>query len=127
MCLRWFNIRGANAPPNVPTLKICIESECIIMARRTTTNGNKGNTPENFATAHFKGVVSSAYCDGKKYDYITIDVHHDYDDYYDRFRVAVNKDYEIPDDGEPIEIDCFVKSYKGDVTFKEIHADVTNK
>ncbi len=99
----------------------------LIMGRRSITNNN-ANTRNavqygDSATAHIKGIVSDFYGDGKKYDYITIDVRHDYDNYYDRVRVAVNKNYEVPDDGEPIEIDCNIRSYKGEILFKEIHAD----
>lgn len=100
------------------------------MGRRssnTNTNENANADKGYIATAHFKGVVSDFYGDGKKYDYITIDVPHAYDNYYDRFKVAVNKSFDVPDDGEEIEIDCFIKSYKGDVSFKEVHADDTNK
>lgn len=99
------------------------------MGRRTSNANANANKPavNEFATATIKGVVSDFYGDGKKYDYVTVDVHHDYDDYYDRFRVAVNKNYDVPDDGEPIELVCNIKTYKGDISFKEIHADDTNK
>lgn len=88
----------------------------------TNTNANKGYV----AKAHIKGVVSDFYDKGKKYDYITIDVPHGYDEYYDRLKVAVNKSYDVPDNGEDIEIDCYIKTYKGDISFKEIHADDTS-
>ena len=58
------------------------------------------------ATATISGVVAEYYAKGKKYDYVTIDVHHDYDKYYDRFKVAVNKSFICPDYGEPISVDC---------------------
>ena len=90
------------------------------MARR---NENKGTTNNGHAIATIKGIVKSAYTDGKKYDYITIQVNHSYDEYYDIFKVAVSKNYEIPNDGEPITIDCNMRNYKGDVTFKEVNAD----
>ena len=92
------------------------------MARKNSKANANASCNES-ATAHIKGVVSGFYDKGKKYDYVTIDVHHGYDEYYDRYKVAVNKNYEVPDDGEPIELDCTMKSYKGDITFKEINAD----
>ena len=92
------------------------------MARKnanTNANTNKGMC----ATAHIKGVVSGFYDKGKKYDYVTIDVYHDYDEYYDRYKVAVGKNYDVPDDGETIELDCTMKSYKGEISIKEVNAD----
>lgn len=100
------------------------------MGRRSTANTNTNATHTNdkgyVAKAHIKGVVSDFYDKGKKYDYITIDVPHSYDEYYDRFKVAVNKNYEVPDNGEDIEIDCYIKTYKGNVSFKHIFADSNN-
>lgn len=96
------------------------------MGRKTTTNQNSGGNVANhgeFATANIKGVVTGFYDKGKKYDYITVDVRHDYDEYYDRFKVAVSKSYDVPNDGEPIELVATIKNYKGDITFKEINAD----
>ena len=98
----------------------------FIMGRKTTQVKTSQSKTTDTATAHFKGTVVSFYGDGRKYDYITIDVQHGYDEYYDRFKIAVNKNYEVPDDGEPIEIDCTIKCYKGDVTFKEVNADDPN-
>ena len=89
---------------------------------KANANGNAVKYGET-ATAHIKGVVSGFYDRGKKYDYVTIDVRHDYDEYYDRYKVAVNKNYEVPDDGETIELDCTMKSYKGEISFKEVNAD----
>ena len=93
------------------------------MARKN--NNSKGAKAENAysATAKISGIVTGYYDKGKKYDYVTIDVPHSYDEYYDRFKVAVNKNYDCPDDDEPITVECYIKCYKGDVTFKEIHAD----
>lgn len=93
------------------------------MARKNANTNANTNKVDEFATAHIKGVVAGFYDKGKKYDYVTIDVHHDYDEYYDRYKVAVNKNYEVPDDGETIELDCTMKSYKGEISFKEINAD----
>lgn len=93
------------------------------MARKNTNTNTNTNKGVEFATAHIKGVVSGFYDKGKKYDYVTVDVHHDYDEYYDRYKVAVNKNYNVPDDGETIELDCILKAYKGDITIKEINAD----
>lgn len=94
------------------------------MARKNAnTNANANTNNGMCATAHIKGVVSGFYDKGKKYDYVTVDVYHDYDEYYDRYKVAVNKNYEVPDDGETIELDCTMKSYKGEITIKEINAD----
>ena len=95
------------------------------MARKTTEKAKPTNTER--ATATICGVVAGYYDKGKKYDYVTIDVHHDYDEYYDRFKVAVNKSFDCPDDGESIIVDCTIKTYKGDVSFKEIHADDDTK
>lgn len=95
------------------------------MARKNA-NANANDNAVKYgesATAHIKGVVSGFYDKGKKYDYVTVDVRHDYDEYYDRYRVAVSKNYEVPDDGESIEIDCNIKSYKGKISLKEINAD----
>lgn len=85
----------------------------------TTNNG--GNNPF-FAKVQICGVVNGFY-EGKKYDYVTIDVPHGYDEYYDRFKVKVSKNYSVPDDGETITLDCEMKSYKGDITIKEVNAD----
>lgn len=94
------------------------------MARKNAnTNANANANKCMCATAHIKGVVSGFYDKGKKYDYVTVDVYHDYDEYYDRYKVAVNKNYEVPDDGETIEIDCVLKSYKGEISIKEVNAD----
>ena len=90
------------------------------MARR---NENKGTTNKGQAIATIQGIVKSAYTDGNKYDYITIQVNHSYDEYYDIFKVAVSKNYEIPNDGEPITIDCNMRNYKGMISFKEVSAD----
>jgi len=93
------------------------------MARKNANTNTNTNKVDEFATAHIKGVVAGFYDKGKKYDYVTIDVHHAYDEYYDRYKVAVNKNYDVPDDGETIELDCTMKSYKGEIIFKEINAD----
>jgi len=93
------------------------------MARKNANANTNTNKVDEFATAHIKGIVAGFYDKGKKYDYVTIDVHHDYDEYYDRYKVAVNKNYDVPDDGETIELDCTMKSYKGEITFKEVNAD----
>lgn len=95
------------------------------MARKNAkANTNANTNPVNeYATAHIKGVVSGFYDKGKKYDYVTVDVYHDYDEYYDRYKVAVSKNYDVPDDGETIELDCTMKSYKGQISFKEVNAD----
>lgn len=95
------------------------------MARKnanTNTNAST-NKVDEFATARIKGIVSGFYDKGKKYDYVTVDVHHDYDEYYDRYKVAVSKNYDVPDDGETIGLDCTMKSYKGEISFKEVNAD----
>ena len=88
------------------------------MARQTNNNQNACE-----AVATITGIVKSAYTDGKKYDYITIQVNHSYDDYYDLFKVAVSKKFPIPNDGEPVTVKCNIKNYKGDFTFKEVSAD----
>lgn len=96
------------------------------MARK---NANKNNNQNSFASipdytkVTICGIVAGFYGEGKKYDYVTVDVRHNYDEYYDRYKVAVNKAYEVPEDGEPITLECTMKSYKGDITFKEINAD----
>lgn len=95
------------------------------MARKATEKAKPTNNEK--AIAAIIGVVAGYYDKGKKYDYVTIDVHHDYDEYYDRFKVAVNKSFDCPDDGEPIAVECTMKNYKGDVSFKEIHADDDTK
>ena len=87
-----------------------------------SANTNKVVVPD-FATATIQGTVAGYYDKGKKYDYVTIDVRHNYDEYYDRFKVAVNKSFECPDDGELIALDCIMRCYKGEVTFKEVNAD----
>lgn len=95
------------------------------MARKNANTNTSTNTNKvaEFATAHIRGVVAGFYDKGKKYDYVTIDVHHDYDEYYDRYKVAVSKNYDVPDDGETIVLDCRIKSYKGEITLKEVNAD----
>lgn len=93
------------------------------MARKNANTNTNANKVDELATAHIKGVVAGFYDKGKKYDYVTIDVHHDYDEYYDRYKVAVSKIYDVPEDGETIELDCTMKSYKGEISFKEVNAD----
>lgn len=96
------------------------------MARKNNTNtqANTNKTPvPDFATAIIQGIVAGYYDKGKKYDYVTVDVRHNYDEYYDRYKVAVSKSFECPDDGELVELHCIIKCYKGDVTFKEVNAD----
>ena len=94
------------------------------MARKNTNANANTNTNNGMsATAHIKGIVNGFYDKGKKYDYVTVDVHHDYDEYYDRYKVAVSKNYDVPDDGETIELDCTMRSYKGEISFKEVNAD----
>lgn len=96
------------------------------MARKNSNakvNANVNAYCVESATAHIRGVVSGFYDKGKKYDYVTIDVHHDYDEYYDRYKVAVSKNYDVPEDGELIELNCTMKSYKGEISLKEINAD----
>lgn len=88
---------------------------------KTTTTNNGGNNPF-FAKVQICGTVADLY-EGKKYNYVTVDVPHGYDCYYDRFKIAVSKNYPVPDDDETITIDCTLKSYKGDITIKEINAD----
>ena len=61
--------------------------------------------------------------EGKKYDYATIRVDHDYDEYYDLFRVACGKSFMLPDDGARITLNCTMRNYKGEITFKEVTAD----
>ena len=92
------------------------------MARKNSNASANNNYPD-YTKVTICGIVAGFYDKGKKYDYITVDVRHNYDEYYDRYKVAVNKSYEVPDDGEPIELDCTMKSYKGDITFKEVNAD----
>lgn len=89
---------------------------------QTAPTSNGGNNPF-FAKCTICGVVNGFYDKGKKYDYVTVDVPHGYDEYYDRFKVAVSKNYPVPDDGETITLDCTLKSYKGDITIKEVNAD----
>jgi len=94
------------------------------MARKNAKANTNANTNNCMcATAHIKGMVNGLYDKGKKYDYVTVDVYHDYDEYYDRYKVAVSKNYDVPDDGETIELDCTMKSYKGQISFKEVNAD----
>lgn len=93
------------------------------MARQNKNTNAAGAANNEFATAVINGVVAGYYDKGRKYDYVTVDVHHDYDEYYDRYKVAVSKSFECPDDGEQIRLECNIKCYKGDVSFKEIHAD----
>ena len=92
------------------------------MARKNTKAQSAKPVTNNQATASITGILDSVY-EGKKYDYAKVKVYHDYDEYYDLFKVACGKDFELPDDGEEITLLCNIKAYKGDVTFKEIHAD----
>lgn len=93
------------------------------MARNNANTNTNTKPVGESATAHIKGVVNGFYDKGIKYDYVTVDVHHDYDKYYDRYKVAVSKNYDVPDDGETIELDCTMRSYKGEISFKEVNAD----
>lgn len=92
------------------------------MARKNTKAQSAKPVTNNQATASITGILDSVY-EGNKYDYAKIKVYHDYDEYYDLFNVACGKDFELPDDGEEVTLLCNIKTYKGDVTFKEIHAD----
>lgn len=87
-------------------------------------NKNNTNTNRNActATATISGILKEVY-EGKKYDYATIKVDHDYDEYYDLFKVACGKSFELPDDGAHITLNCVMKNYKGEITFKEVSAD----
>lgn len=91
------------------------------MARKNSQANT--NTGKFFATATICGTVVDYYDKGKKYDYVTVDVPHGYDEYYDRFKIAVNKNWECPDNGETVTIECNLKCYKGDVSIKAIDAD----
>lgn len=92
------------------------------MARKNSKAQSAKPVTNNQATASIIGILDSVY-GGKKYDYAKVKVYHDYDEYYDLFNVACGKDFELPDDGDEITLLCNIKTYKGDVTFKEIHAD----
>lgn len=97
------------------------------MARTNpTANNTNANKTDCYATAKFRGKVVDYYNEGKKYDYVTIDVPHGYDEYYDRFKIAVNKSWPCPDNGVTVEIECVAKCYKGNVSFKDINADNPN-
>lgn len=74
------------------------------------------------ATATITGVLKEVY-EGKKYDYATVRVDHTYDEYYDLFKVACGKGYELPEDGAEITLECTMRSYKGEISFKEVSAD----
>ena len=89
---------------------------------QAATANNGGNNPF-YTKCTICGTVSGLYDKGKKYDYVTVDVPHGYDEYYDRFKVAVSKNYPVPDDGEIITLDCTLKAYKGDISIKEVNAD----
>ena len=91
--------------------------------KNQTAPATNGDNNPFYAKCTIYGTVSGFYDKGKKYDYITVDVPHGYDEYYDRFKVAVSKNYLVPNDGETINLDCTLKSYKGDITIKEINAD----
>lgn len=91
------------------------------MARKNNTKANTTANPCT-ATATISGTLKEVY-EGKKYDYATIKVDHDYDEYYDLFKVACGKSFELPDDGVYITLNCVMKNYKGEITFKEISAD----
>lgn len=86
---------------------------------RANSNTNR-NACE--ATAIISGTIKEVF-EGKKYDYVTIRVDHDYDEYYDLFKVACGKDFLLPSDGEYISLKCAMRNYKGDITFKEVTAD----
>ena len=95
------------------------------MARTNRNSQAQANTNNNYpdtATATISGIVKDLY-EGKKYDYVTVDVRHNYDQYYDRYKVAVSKSFDVPEDGEFITLNCNIKNYKGDITFKEVNAD----
>lgn len=104
-------------------LYILNESECIFSMARKNENKQTTQNNEHIAQAIITGIVAGYYDKGKKYDYVTIDVYHSYDEYYDRFKVAVSKNWECPDDGEVVTLQCNIKAYKGEVSFKEVNAD----
>ena len=66
---------------------------------RASKNNTSTNKNACTATATISGTLKEVY-DGKKYDYATIRVDHNYDDYYDMFKVACGKSFELLDDGE---------------------------
>ena len=90
---------------------------------RQNKNTQTAQSNDFIAQAIITGVVAGYYDKGKKYDYVTVDVPHSYDEYYDRFKVAVSKSWECPDDGEKVTLQCNIRCYKGDVSFKEMNAD----
>lgn len=103
------------------SMKVSVFNMARANKNQTAPTTNDGNNPFH-ANVHICGVVTNLY-EGKKYDYVTVDVPHGYDNYYDRFKVAVSKNYPVPDDGETITLECTLKSYKGDISIKEINAD----
>lgn len=102
-------------------MKVSVFNMARANKNQTATTTNGGNNPF-YAKVQICGVVKDLY-EGKKYDYVTVDVPHGYDEYYDRFKVAISKNYTVPDDGETITLECIMKSYKGDISIKEINAD----
>lgn len=103
------------------SMKVSVFNMARANRNQTAPTNNGGNNPF-FAKCTICGVVNGFY-EGKKYDYITVDVPHGYDTYYDRYNVAVSKNYPVPDDGKTITLECTMKCYKGNISIKEINAD----
>lgn len=104
------------------SMKVSVFNMARANKNQTAPTTNGGNNPF-YAKCTICGVVNGFYDKGKKYDYITLDVPHGYDEYYDRFQVAISKNYSVPDDGETITLECALKTYKGNISIKEINAD----
>lgn len=89
------------------------------MAIRKTTNKTNAkkesvNKSNHVAIVNIIGALDSVFV-GKKYAYATIKVNDG--DYYSLFKVAFPLDYDFPDDGQEINCQANMKSFKGDISF----------
>ena len=90
------------------------------MAIRKSTNETNAKKEtakkdtNHVAIANIIGTLDSVFV-GKKYAYATIKVNDG--DYYSLFKVAFPLDYDFPDDGQEINCQANMKSFKGEISF----------
>lgn len=84
------------------------------MAQRTASkkqNKKKKGGTEVFAILSLTGVLEEVFV-GEKYAFATIKVPQATDnDYYDKYKVAFPLDYDFPEDGEEIDVNCSVSTF----------------
>ena len=82
--------------------------------RKSTNETNAKKETNHVAIVNIIGTLDSVFV-GKKYAYATIKVNDG--DYYSLFKVAFPLDYDFPDDGQEINCQANIKSFKGEISF----------